>query len=452
MSNSFAFMSMLMFLFVLPSLASTAAASVPEVSYVVSNGPHQRQLVFVNNPEEIHAQAGACDVADAMSFSSTPCARSLFRYENVKGYIRNWWEHTNKTGRSLKYGVRLYNPGPNLAHIAVSGEGTISDSISFGGDEFVQLFKGRNARTLDIPPGRIAWLTTLSNIPPGKFFVGVVDFQVSGQPIIMDNLAFFDTPASVTSPMPFVDRVMGRVREGLVYKGIASASEAHAKNMNFAFSDADAPGRMKVQYRRFTHSQSSDVALCSSETTPLCRGEVGSRASAPEQRDHWVTHIAPDPADSNPKRLRAVVSDMVSFLVPGLPDGCDPSDAGSQQSCFEVSHRYRFSIESGNTPLFPNLGNWAVHYKVSGVLRNGGTKERLVHFGIRADGNSPIAYKASNSGWRQKALTKASASPNDYFPYGEFVVPAGASLPYSVEMVLSGPGAGTLENLVRLVN
>jgi hypothetical protein len=93
-----------------------------------------------------------------------------------------------------------------------------------------------------------------------------------------------------------------------------------------------------------------------------------------------------------------------------------------------------------------------VHYKVSGVLTNKGTTKRLVHFGIRADGNSLIAYKASNGTWRQKALSKASDSPTDYFPYGEFVVPAGSSLQYAVELVLSGPGAGTLENLVRLVN
>jgi hypothetical protein len=434
------------------SPTEASAFAVPEISYVPSNGPFQRKLLLVNNPEEIHAQPGACDVADALSFSDTACGRSLFRHESVMGQFRNWFEHTNKTGRSLRYGVRLYNPGPNIASVSVEGDGLVTDSVSLGGQEFVQLFNKQHARDFLIQPGKTAWLTSLSEVRPGKFFVGVVDFAVSNQPVILDNLAYFEMPAPVTNPLPFVDRIMGRVREGLVYKGLASSSEAHASNLNFTFLDDTPSGRLTVQYRRFFHSPSSDIAICSPQTTPMCRGEIGSFSSQAELRDHWVTHIAPDPADKNPKRALAVVSDMVSFFVPGLPHGCRPSDFSAENDCFEVSHRYRFPIESENTALFPNLGNWAVHYRVSGVLSNKGSQKRVVHFGLRADGNSPIAYKASNGTWKQKALTKASDSPTDYFPYGEFVVSPGSSVPYMVELVLSGPGAGTLENFVLLLN
>ncbi len=443
----------LVFLFVGSGLCLQAlAATVPTINYVVSGGVQNRHLIFVNNPEEIHASAKYCDVADAISVSGNQCGVSLFRHFSVMGSFRNWFEHTNKTSRELSYGVRLYNPGPQTAVVSIQGVGTNSDSVSRGGDEFVQLFAGVGKRTFEIPPGKSAWLTRISKIPVGKFFVGAIDFSVSHQPLILDNLAYFSEPAPSTIAMGFTERVLGNVREGLVYKGVASGSEAWAQNVDFQFDDADGIGNLNVKYRRLLLPADANYAECLPSQKPFCQGHVGELSAHSIVTPSWITHIAPDPFDANPKRKLAVVSDMVSFWVPGLPNGCVLGASDEPNECFEVSHRYLWKVGPAEEKLFPNLGNWAVHYKVSGVLKNTGSRARTVHFGLKADGNSPIAYRSSASRWQQKALKKASQAETDYFPYGVFVVPAGASVPYSVELVLSGPGAGTLENLVRLTN
>lgn len=42
-------------------------------------------------------------------------------------------------------------------------------------------------------------------------------------------------------------------------------------------------------------------------------------------------------------------------------------------------------------------------------------------------------------------------NPNDYFPYSYITVPAGQTVNYQGDFILSGPASGTIEQLIKMV-
>jgi hypothetical protein len=439
-------------------MQNAAFASAPLLQYKTTAGPDNRKLIFVNNPEILHAERGMCDIGDTISVRGTPCGRSLFRVDNAIGVYRNWFEHINRTGAPLRYAVRVRNEGSACARVTVSGSGFSRNAVSEGGREFVGLFSGAAPFVYNVCPGEHRFLMAIDGanaVARWKFFTGVVDFQIEGEPLVVENVAFHHAPAEVLEPLGYTTRTDFTAHESLVYKGVSEHSQAVADNVNFVLDEATPVGRLKVRYATYAMPVSSgegSEGRCLPSTFPRCTGETGS-FKAVEERDHWVTHIAPNPEDANPKRANAVVSDLVTLITPGLPEGCLVPSAIAVESCFLMSPFYKWYYPDFEKWKYPNWGNWAVQYILKGTLTNKGSRARTVHFGIRADGNSPIAYKGHNTPWKYFPLVKASNNnPNDYFPYATIEVPVGATLPYQVEYVLSGPAAGTLQNLVKVVN
>lgn len=436
------------------------AASVPEITYVKTGGVDNRKLVFVNNPEEIHAEAGACDLADNLAVGGTYCGRSIHRITGAIGNYRNWWEHINKTNRSIGYGVKLYNPGPNSATVTVKGKGFTLNAGSLGGKEFVDMFNSYGSTVYTVNPTNTLWVyqtPTNNHIVQGQFFAGVVDFNISGQGLIMDNVAYDSNLNPSLVYIGYITRVMGAVHESLVYKGLSSTTEVLASNVNFTVSDLDQSGRLNVRYPLYNMPQQNVIpsteGYCSTSLSPYCQGDIGGYSESSTTRDSWITHISPDPNDPNPKRQNAVTTDIATLYMPGLPSSCTLETANPSTTCFEISPFYKWYYNDFAAWKYPNWGNWAIHYKLSGSITNTGTRTRTFHIGIRADGNAPIAYKGQDGVWRQFLMTKADpANPNDYFPYSYLSVNSGQTLNYNADVILSGPGSGTFENLFKLTN
>lgn len=431
------------------------AASTAGIAYRVSAGDANRRLIFSNNPEEIHADRNACDLADNLEVAGSYCGKSILRITGALGNYRNWWEHSNKTGRNLTYAVRVYNPGPATAKVTIRGSGLTLEGPTRGGQEFVDMFRRYGRTEHSVGAGKSFWVfNSGSAIPPGKYFAGVVDFDVAGAPVIIDNLAFFNQPAPSTLPMGYTRRVLGPVHESLVYKGLSPHSEAVAEGVDFVIDDDDEPGRLNISHPRYLLPDPSDtvVGRCAEGREPLCQGERGGFASTPTVTDHWITHIGPVSRNPDISRNRAVFNDLVTLFTPGVPAGCKIESRESADTCFALAPNLQWHYPDLGTWEYPNWGNWAVHYKLRGTIVNQGRRTRTIHLGLRASGSSPIAYRGQDGIWLQYALKRADPeNPNDYFPYSLIEIPPGQSVPYHGDVILSGPASGEIQNLVRLV-
>ena len=432
----------------------TYAASIPEIIYQTNAGAENRKLLFVNNPEEIRAEEKYCDLADNININSTTsCSKVLHRLTSVSGAYRTWFEHTNKTSNTLKYGVRIYNPGPDCIKVIVSGKGSVLNAIFSAGREFVDLFNDRSPKSETLCATQQTFVFLEKAIPARNFFTGVVDFEISEGTAIVDHLAFIDRPAPSTKYTGYDFRVVGLVHESLVYKGLSFNSEATAKNVNFTFGDDDPSGRLKVAYKFFSpfvksEDDISEAGRCDSRQSPPCTGKSGVFSDQPIVVDNWVTHITIDPFDKNPRRTRAVQTDNISLFTPGYSKGC-LSNGLNTQDCMEISGSYLHYYPDFSKWLYPNWANWGVVYTISGTLKNIGSKSRVFRLGVRPDAHTSIAYRDENRIWRQVSLEKAVLETQS-FSYFSKVVPPGETTTYEAKLVLSGPASGTLENIATI--
>lgn len=436
---------------ILLSSGIAVSQNIPEIKYRTHAGKDNRMLIFVNNPEVLRTGAGLCDLADDMTTSQgTYCGKVIHRLTQVSGNFRNWFEHTNATPYSLRYAVRVYNPGETCVKIHVKGKGSVNNALFQGGREFVDLFSKYSPVDIQLCPNQQTYLSLVTNISPAFFFAGVVDFDITGGDVIIDNLAFVEKPAPRTKYMGHTTRVVGQVHESLVYKGLSFDSEAEASEVNFVFDDNTPDGRLKVAYRHFKAPEgvsdaNSNAARCAQDQSPPCRGVIGSYEASPQISDHWITHIVVDPNDKNPKRARAVQSDNITMLTPGLGRQC--LEKGFERGeCLAISPLFLSYYSDFNRWLYPNWGNWGVVYTIRGVLENRGSTPRIFRLGLRADAHSAIAYAGRDRIWRQQLLEKPN-SPEKYFTYYEHKLMPWESVPYEAKLVLSGPGAGTIENI-----
>ncbi len=431
-----------------------SGASVPTIQYAPSAGDENRQLIFVNNPEEIRAEGKYCDLADgATSKGGTRCAKVLHRLNGVSGNFRNWFEHANKTGSNINYGVRIYNPGPGCVDLCVKGRGSVTNAVFLGGKEFVDLFSNSKPFSTTVCPNEQAYVTLIPSIAPGNYFAGVVDFNITGGGAVIDNMAFVNRPADATAYMGYDRRVIAGVHESFVYKGLSSHSEAVASGVDFTFGDEDPDGVLKVAYRLFRPfarppADIQNAGRCELGRSPACSGSAGNFDASPSVADSWVTHIVVDPFDSNPRRKLAVQSDNITLFMPGYGSGC-LGKGFEVEGCLPISGEYLHYYPDFSKWLYPNWANWGVLYRVKGVLKNNGLDSRVFDLSIRPDAHTAIAYRGSDNQWRQARLEKLDNS-NRSFTYYSKVIGPGETFSYEAMLVLSGPAAGTLENQASL--
>jgi hypothetical protein len=369
------------------------AGAAPTVAFTRGG---DRQLIFVNNPEQItDRDLGDADRGDA----------SILRVTGVQGAVRSFWEHTNRTGRPLGYAVMIYNPSPTAVSVVVHGRGFTTGFL--GGKPFSDLLgdDSRAGTRIPVAAGAVLWLDRRdASVPDHAFFSGVIDFDVEGGPVTVDHIAYdqFSRLDSSRTYQGYLQRVEpDSTRVARQYKGTSPYSEVTASDVDFTITDADR-GALPVVTRDYD----------------LTAGAPG----APVTRTYWISHIGPG------QNAQAVTSDMLAWETPGW-GRIDPL------------------TRSDGEGKYPNLGNWGVVYIVRGTVRNAGTLTRDVSVNVEApaNGGSPIAYRGNDGTWRHLKLA-AGTSARHY----TLRVPAGQAVRYEARFILGGPGAGSLKNWVSV--
>lgn len=378
-------------------LPAVAHAAPPEVRYVKGGA---QKLIFVNNPEQLCTQ----DLGDRGLGNAVVLTLAL-----APGGYRDFFEHVNLTGKTIGYGVQLYNPNPRPVTVRIHGAGYVSDSN--GGRPWVQLFNGYSAAGVAhvIPPFRVLWvLRRDSSVPDRAFFSGVVDFSVSGGPLFLHNYAYraFANLDGTARYMGYVQRIgwHNNHNEARVYKGLSAHSEAVADGVDFVISDTD-HGELPVRHPSYD----------------LASGSYGPpKVRAPG----WYTNIGPA------MNADAVAADMVSLETPGW-GVIDPLS------------------RSDGTGDYPNLGNWGVVYRLSGTVTNVGSYTRKLSINLKAPPcNVVIAYRHGQGPWKEYHL-----KPSQYIQYSWITAPpTGQPVSYQASYVVGGPACGNLMQAVAVNN
>ncbi|WP_309894891.1 hypothetical protein [Archangium sp.] len=373
------------------------AATIPEVRYTLGG---TRKLLFVNNPEQLYTQ----DLGD-----SNHGNKIILTATATPGGWRNYFEHMNRSGYTLGYGIQLYNPNAFAVTVAVHGSGWVTNA--YGGAPWRQLFNAYSqaGTSYTVPAYGVLWVMRKdASIPNGNFFSGVVDFTVSGGSVQVHNYAYrsFAAINGTAQYMGYVRRISpyNNHNESLVYKGTSPYTEAIATQVNFTFTDSDRD-ELAVSHPNYDLS-------------------AGGYTPSYVRQSGWYTNIGPA------MNSYAITQDMISIDTPGWG---------------VISPLTR----SDGLNAYPNFGNWGVVYKLSGTLTNKGTYTRNVSINLRASPDYVvIAYKGSDGKWYEYNL-----QPNEYIQYAWVSVPpTGQPVPYEASFVLGGPASGNLFQAVAINN
>lgn len=374
-----------------PSALEEGLAVAPALAFTPGG---DRTLIAVNNPEQLVVG----DLGDPRLGD-----KSIMRVTGVTGKIRNWFEHVNRTGLKIGYGIMIYNPNSYSVNVTVHGQGFIANS--YGGKPFVTMFSNYSTvgSVRTIKRNGVLWVWRNDEaVIAGNFFSGVIDFDVDG-PVVVDNIAYdtFKSLDGSRSYLGYVQRIEpDGTHEARVYKGTCPHSEVSAQ-LDYTLGDTDVAGPLPVSYPNFD----------------LVSGTYGT----PITRSGWMSNIGPG------QNVNAVTNDMATWNMPGwgLIDPLQRSDGEGK---------------------YPNLGNWLLTYVIRGTITNNGTTARQVSLNLRTPGgSSPIAYQGADGVWRDQTIPA-----NTTFAYRTFTVPAGSSQAYEARYILGGPGAGALTNTITL--
>jgi hypothetical protein len=438
--------------------------NLPHISYTADT-QNARALIFMNNPEFLWASNNVCDLADdSHPFGRASCRTSLFRIDDLQqGKYRAWWEHRNMMPFAIRSGLLISNPGSKTAIVEILGLALEANSTRRGGNEFVELFnEARAPKLLSLKPGEKVMLDELSQkwIHPSHFFAGVADFNVVEGSISLDEIVFRKQPAHTLTAVGYSQRSLWGVHESLVYKGIAPNAAVVLQGAEFSLDDTTPTGSMPLSYR-LSQPQGADHThgFCSPELSPPCAGNALVRDAEPTPQHSWVSHIAPDPRDPNPKRKRAILDDLVELVVPSSTPNCPslwPMQKNlAERSCMRMSAHFHWFLEDFNHWRLPNWGNWAVQYRHPIRIANSGTRDRTVVLKVTADGASPLAYRGTgvSTAWQQVFLDPRSKNANHAsVVIAKSKISAGTTLDMQGEFILSGPGAGTLEHQIEIID
>ncbi|HYO71789.1 MAG TPA: hypothetical protein VEU33_37500, partial [Archangium sp.] len=282
------------------------AATVPEVRYTLGGS---RGLLFVNNPEQLYtSDLGDSNYGNKIILSATA----------TPGGWRNYFEHMNRSGFTLGYGIQIYNPNAFSVTVVVHGSGWITNS--YGGAPWRQMFNSysQTGTSYTVPAQGVLWVMRKdASIPNGNFFSGVMDFTLSGGSVVVHNYAYrsFSALNGTAQYMGYVRRISpyNNHDESLVYKGTSPHTEAIATNVNFTITDSDR-NELAVSHPNYD--------LGTGGYTPSSVRQCG-----------WYTNIGPA---MNPY---AITQDMISINTPGWG---------------VISPVTR----SDGTNNYPNFGNW----------------------------------------------------------------------------------------------
>lgn len=436
----------------------------PVLSYS-ANPSGTRTLLFMNNPEFLWATKETCDLADeSFGLAKIPCASSLFRIDTLaKGQFRAWWEHRNMMPFAIRSALLVSNSGLDSTIIEIEGDALENNSSRRGGMEFVELLNTTEpVRTIRLAPGERILLgnTWKKSIHPGNFFAGIVDFNILQGHVSLDEVVFRNEPAKKLKPSEYSSRTVWGVHESLVYKGISPVSSVILTGAEFQVNDDTAKGPLPVSYS-MTDVVGPDhsAGFCSNESLPPCQGKALSKRTELALQTSWVTHIAPDPLDSNPKRKRAILDDLIELTLPGSASQCPsawPMKAiQPEKDCVRMSAFFNWFLHDFQQWRLPNWGNWAVHYSHPVRIVNSGKRERVAVLRVTADGPSPLAYRGSgvDVSWRQAFLDpRSKRSEKSSLIIAKRAAPAGSTVELLGELILGGPGAGTLEHHIEILD
>ncbi|MBS1719841.1 MAG: hypothetical protein JST35_05280 [Armatimonadetes bacterium] len=355
---------------------------------------NDRNLITVNNPEQITA----VDLGDANQGNTV-----IYRDTIAPGKYRDWFEHTNRFGLTIGYGISIVNPGTTPVTVTYWNRGFTTGFN--GGTPFSLMFGSypANGTANVIQPGARFWLWRNDNsVTNTTFFSGVVDFDVAGGSVVVENIAYrsFSALTGTRSYQGYIQRIEpDGTHCARQYKGMADTATVQSQPMDFRiFENSVGPQLVRC----------SDYILATGGNYPVVA------------RNYWFSNIGPG------QNTQATTSDMVSWNMPGwgLINPVTQSDGEGK---------------------YPNLGNWAVCYIVRGSVTNLGTSSKTVTLNLQAPagGGSPIAYRESDGVWRQ---LKINAGQN--VAYYTFTVPGGQKVDFDGRYILGGPGAGSLKNTV----
>ena len=388
--------TLLLICFLLIPFANAGAVNIVDIAYAKGGN---RSLIFVNNPEQLYSD----DLGDGNYGDKT-----IFRATDVVGSYRNYFEHLNRTGFTIGYGVQLYNPNSTAVTVKVNGSG-YEPSVN-GGRPFKQMFSSYSAAgtSYTVAAGGSLWLLRKDNsVANNSFFSGVIDFVVTGNPVIINNIAYrsFSSLDGSTAYTGYVQRIEADgTHEARVYKGTSDYTDVVASNLDFNISDSDAARILPVSYPNYN--------LTTGYGSPIIR------------TSGWISHISPS------NNINAITNDMLSFATPGW-GLIDPV------------------LKSDGEGKYPNLGNWGVVYTASGTVSNLGTRTRNLSINLKANpiSSARIAYRGGDGIWRDLTITAGSN-----IQYYTFSVAPGGVTTFQAKFILGGPSGGNLTQSISLNN
>lgn len=186
---------------------------------VLTFTPNNGTFVYCNNPEQLFDS----DLGDhAPRFGNHYLLWSL-----VTGECQAYYSHENMTGRTIGYGLQIYNPNVTTISVRVTG-------VGFGNNAFTcwtQFFNktnggGGTVGTFTVKSKEALWIQRNDNaIPPGAIFNGAVGFDVSGGSVYVFNYAYdeFANIDGTATYLGYVTRIdPSGQNEAHVYKGTAT--------------------------------------------------------------------------------------------------------------------------------------------------------------------------------------------------------------------------------------
>lgn len=358
----------------------------PTVAYRCTGN---RILLFVNNPEQIK---------EAEDFADKDLGHHTIFEETVSGSARVFFEHTNRSGFPIRYGVQLFNPNKTAVRVTLEGSGFIANS--YGGEPFRQLFTQRQARVQMLGPQQSLWLLNSSApIPNRAFLSGVADFSVSGGRVVLTAFAYRNagqldgksTYQGYITRQDYDPVTKRTTDESRLYKGTMACAELVADGVNFVFDDSHS-GALEVQFQSR-------------------RGEIKTATG-------WNTHTL-----GNPEALQG---DMLDIR---MPEGTIIRATGHREA---------------------NLGNWGVVYTLRGQVKNNGKRARCVSISLEPTSRTEtasIAWRERSGVWRADRLAVLGRKA-----YYQFLAPAGEIVSYETSMVLGGPSSTNLRHTVSVLD
>jgi hypothetical protein len=379
-----------------------ANADPPPAPRILYKPDCNRSLLFVNNPEQLRSE----DLADTDLGHKT-----VFETE-VTGPSRIFFEHTNRTGFPIGYGVQLVNTSETAVTVIINGRGFVADSR--GGEPFRQLFEREKSppQVVTVGPGKFMWLLPpgANQIPNRAFLSGVADFEVRGGTATIKALGYrninrLDGKATYEGYITRLENdpvAKRKTDESRVYKGTIDCAELVAEDVDFTIDDSNQPigdGDKAVPL---------DVQFTSQN------GEVIN--------SEWRTHSI-----SNRDAIEGDMRDI------NMPEG------------IVISAKERDS--SGRVH---NLGNWGVVYTLKGHVTNNGSKDRCISINLAITDpreTAAIAWRDRYGSWHQTRLPV-----NGAIQYYTFPVRAGQRrVPFEASFVLGGPSTTNLLHSVSIL-